>query len=260
MRRARLRKKLKLIDLVRDPEIGLALGTLSMLENGRRQPSDETRRKIEGALGMVPEGASMMPTQASPEVGDAVAGLGACLAVLRDVTLEDLALANDLTISEVRASLRLLSDALEPLGMRIIDDGSAAVLQPAHRVARVPAALTEPLDRAPLTKLQLGLLMMAVYRGGVTSEEVSRLREVDSYRVLDLLRRKGYLEQRKGSYRFVPTRLALEKMGADTFEELRAVAAATIAPEYLALLPDTTPSVVSEDPADPGTDPAIETT
>lgn len=239
MRRARIRRKLKLVDLVK--ETGISLGMLSMLERGVRHPGEEIRRKVEGVLGLVPEGARAVPSGATPEVGGAVAAVGACLAVLREVTISDLALAANVDESEVRAALRMLTVGLTPLGMRVIDDGTTATLQPAGGVAHVPAVLTEPAQRPELTELQMAVLMMAVHRDGVTSEELETLRGVNTWSVLDSLRRKGFVAQAPGSFSFRPTRLALDRLGVDSFEELRALAVSAMPPELLAHLPDADP-------------------
>jgi chromosome segregation and condensation protein ScpB len=235
MRGARLRRRLTLPALAR--QIGMSIGMLSMLERGERNPRADSRAKIEAALGMAHQIARVDPAAVPEAAGGAVAAIGACLAVLREAKIADLALAADVSVEEAREALRVLSARLAPLGMRVVDDAATALLQPAHEVAHVPAVLTAPRPRPALTDLQQSVLMMAIYCQGITSEEVSDLRGVNSWSVLDSLRVKGYLAMGRDSFIYQPTRLVLERLGCDTFEELREAAAMAISPELLASLP-----------------------
>jgi transcriptional regulator with XRE-family HTH domain len=227
VRRRRRRMKLTLPELAR--LTGLSTGWLSTIERGR-QPTPQARALVQEALGMVEPVLDVRPAAPQPGSDLDAARLGACLAVVREATLADLARATDLDLDEVRQGLRNLSNGLGPWGMRVLEDGMTASLQPRQELARVPTALTAPRSKPPLTELQMAVLTMAVYwEDGLTVARIDRLRRlnqeqrVNSWSVVQALVDKGYLVQLEDSVVYRPTRLILDRTeGLETIEQLRA--------------------------------------
>lgn len=215
---------------------------VSMLERNLRQPSASLRDSLEQRFAMGEHRPAVLPGATSddhdPGASDEmVAALGACLAVLRSTSVAELARAVKVTPGEVQQALRLLSAALAPLGMRVLEDGTRVELQAAHGVAHYASVLAPPRVLAELTELQMGILMMAVYRGGFTVDEVSDLRQTNSWSVVHALETKGYLRQDSDSFTYRPTLLVLHRFGAETFDELVAAACAGVPRELLDRLP-----------------------
>jgi transcriptional regulator with XRE-family HTH domain len=117
----------------------VSVGMLSLIETGKRRPSLHSWERIKGALGIsepLPEEAwRQRPREISDEL---VAALSACLAVVRQVTLAELAEATCVSISDVRLALRRPAEQLESAGMQVLDDGSQVQLAPEKRFP-VPA-------------------------------------------------------------------------------------------------------------------------
>jgi transcriptional regulator with XRE-family HTH domain len=112
----------------------VSVGMLSLIETGKRRPSLHSWERIKGALGIsepLPEEAwRQRPREISDEL---VAALSACLAVVRQVTLAELAEATCVSISDVRLALRRPAEQLESAGMQVLDDGSQVQLAPEKR-------------------------------------------------------------------------------------------------------------------------------
>jgi transcriptional regulator with XRE-family HTH domain len=127
----------------------VSVGTLSLIETGKRRPSIRSWERIRGALGIsepLPEEAwQQLPREISDQL---VATLGACLAAVGQASLAELAQAVGAPIPDVRLALRGLAEQLEPAGMQVLDDGSHIQLAPAKRLHDAVAQLVQP-ERLP---------------------------------------------------------------------------------------------------------------
>jgi chromosome segregation and condensation protein ScpB len=167
----------------------------------------------------------VLPADLPPTPGDegAVARLGACMAVLRQATIAELARATDLLEGEVRVGLRQLSDILNSAGMVVLDDGQAVALQPRADLAEMAQRLAARPPHRALSALQCFAMAVAVGRGIVTVAELSDLRQADSWRLVRSLEEKGYLARAGDGYVATHAFLALLRQsgGPETMEELR---------------------------------------
>jgi len=236
----------------------LSTGWLSQLENGLVQPSEYARDRIQSLLGMV------LPAErpATPEDDEVVARLGACLGAVHTASITELARAAELPEGVVRIALRQLSEQLHSLGMRVFDDGQQVALGPRADLRDVPVPLTTAPPHPALTQLQSWAMVMAVCRGTITVAEMTDLRTVNSWALVQSLVAKGYLV-RVGDG-FQATHLFLERVsqagGPETVEELRAQMLASVDDRYRAVLADGVGSIPPPPEPEPEELPAEEAT
>ncbi len=207
---------------------GVSTGFLSMLENNvGHQPGYDRVSRIASALGLGVDVVDCSGPLPEPRSGLA-AELGACLAVKRRARLADLTLATGAPLVAVRMALRRLHANLSPCGMRVVDSGYEAELQPLPGLAAA-ASLVAPCKTAPMTEARMMTLAIVAAYGVTTRKAVEEIRGLDSVELLAGLVGDGYLEvltddRSPGApytYRLTPR--VLEEIGMDTIEEMRTV-------------------------------------
>jgi chromosome segregation and condensation protein ScpB len=216
---------------------------LSLIEAGKRRPSLRSWQRIRQTLGIIeplPEEAwRQQPREISDEL---VATLGACLAAVRSATLAELAQATGTPVSDVRLALRRLAAQLEPMGMRILDDGSHVQLVPHKRFYGAVAHLVQPEPLPRLTQEQAEALAIVISDGMATRRRIEEVRGAtqlsmgpdgpvslsrDSSETLALLLSRGLLCADRDDHAmgrplvYRPTARLLQLLGVETLEEAR---------------------------------------
>jgi chromosome segregation and condensation protein ScpB len=221
----------------------VSVGMLSLIETGKRRPSQKSWGRIRGALGItepLPEEAwRQRPREISDEL---VAALGACLAAVRAATLAELAEGTGAPIANVRLALRRLAEQLEATGMQVLDDGSHVQLAPEQRFHSAVAHLRQPETLPRLTQEQAEVLAIVISDGMATRRRIEEVRGAtqlsigpagpaslprDSSETLVLLLSRGLLCADRDDHAngrplvYRPTPRLLQLIGAETLEEAR---------------------------------------